>query len=439
MDSSVESVLARLRVMRSPIWLQIIDDAELDRAVEQEPDPEAVVAPYLTLLAHVGDGVQLTRSGYLPPAMVTELMTALHWDEDWIGKLNREDLTGPILWLRESAQRFGLLRKYRGQLLPTKVGKQVASDPTALWWHLADRLPDAQRKPDIEAGILYLLLVAAGRGYTEKVLVDGMTALGWAMSDREPVTGEAVHYATFETSGLFRRLELFADKSHWAAPEIPSEQARRLARAALVGRTAPAPTRVPAADRLVQFTVTLRDVEPEVWRRLKVPDSLTLRQLHEVLQTGMGWLGYHLHLFDIDGVIYGDFEADLADVRLRKHGDEDATTIGSVAESVSDFRYEYDFGDGWEHDIHIEAITAATGPAIPVVLDGARACPPEDCGGPGGYADLLRVLDDPGSNLFEHLRARVGDEFDPEAFDRDAKNELLALYDRHTRQRGGHA
>ena len=435
MDSSVESVLARLRASRSPAWLQIIGEAELDRPAEPEPGPERVLAPYLGLLTQVGDGIQLTRAGYLPKSAVVDLLTALGWDDDWPGKNFREDLTRPILDLRESAQRLGLVRKYRGQLVPTKLGRKLATDPAALWWHLAARLPEAPDKHEAEAGILYLLLIAAGRPYAEAMVAEGMTLLGWVFSDGEQITGESVHYATFETRAVFRRLNLYVAKSHWAAPDVPSGEGRRLARAALLGHTEPISPEVPRADRLIQLTVTMREVDPVIWRRLKVPDSLTLQQFHDVLQTALGWQERHLHLFDIEGVIYSDADEDFADLDNRPHGDENSVSIGSIAAAVADFRYDYDFGDGWEHDIHIEAITVASGAAIPIVLDGARACPPEDCGGPGGYADLLRVLADPGSNLYEHLQARVGGDFDPEAFDKAATNELLARQDRHARHR----
>jgi hypothetical protein len=117
----------------------VIDDAELHRPAEQDDAPDAVVAPYRWLLERVGTGVRLTQAGYLPPALVAEAMAALGWQDDWPGKHNREDLTIPILELRESAQRFGLLRKDRGQLLVTKVGRSLVDDPVGLWWHLGAR------------------------------------------------------------------------------------------------------------------------------------------------------------------------------------------------------------------------------------------------------------------------------------------------------------
>lgn len=126
MHTEAATVVDRLRQSRSLPWLRVLDDAELDWPAEpDEPDdaPEDVVEPYRWLLERVGDGVRLTQAGYLPSALVTETMTTLGWADDWIGKQNREDQTLPVLELRESAQRFGLLRKNRGQLLVTKVGK----------------------------------------------------------------------------------------------------------------------------------------------------------------------------------------------------------------------------------------------------------------------------------------------------------------------------
>jgi hypothetical protein len=164
--------------------------------------------------------------------------------------------------------------------------------------------------------------------------------------------------------------------------------------------------------RVVQLTVALRDVSPPVWRRLAVPTSLTLRELHEVIQAAMGWQGYHLHLFEVDGVLYGDVE----DFPGRL-GDEDKTTVGRVAAAVRGFRYEYDFGDSWEHDITVEGVSADEGSDRPRVVGGARACPPEDCGGSPGYAQLLEVLADPSHDEYAQALDWVGGSFDAEAFD----------------------
>lgn len=198
----------------------------------------------------------------------------------------------------------------------------------------------------------------------------------------------------------------------------------------------PAPSAEPkpsrrTSEQAVQLLVALREVEPLIWRRLVVPASMTLRELHAVIQTAMGWQDYHLHLFDVDGVVYGDVE----EIEGRPLGDEESFTVGQAAAATSQISYEYDFGDRWEHDIHVEQVVPSVGTGTPYLLGGARACPPEDCGGPWGYEHLLEVLADPGHAEHEHLAGWAGGEFDPEAFDAAATNANLELYDRHTRQR----
>lgn len=136
----------------------------------------------------------------------------------------------------------------------------------------------------------------------------------------------------------------------------------------------------------------------------------------------MGWEGYHLHLFDVNGVLYGDVE----EIEDRPRGDEETFTVGQLVDAVGAFGYEYDFGDGWTHDIVIDQVVASVGPGTPHLVGGARACPPEDCGGPCGYEHLLEVLADPAHEEHEHLVDWVGGALDPEAFDLAKTNADLA-------------
>jgi hypothetical protein len=175
----------------------------------------------------------------------------------------------------------------------------------------------------------------------------------------------------------------------------------------------------------VQLIITLCDTVPPVWRRLVIPASMSLREVHEVIQTAMGWEGYHLHPFDIDGVLYGDLE-EFDDLRL---GDVDTHTVGEAARSAT-FTYEYDFGDSWHHDIAVEQVTPSMSRPEPRVIDGARACPPEDCGATWGYAELIEVLADPTHEEHADRRDWVGEQWHPEAFDVHETNDRLALYDR---------
>ena len=438
MRADVEPIVDRLTDSRHLRWLRVLDEAGLDGAAEQEADPETVVGPYQWLIGRVGDGLKLTQAGYLPPAVVVEALDTLGWRSDWYGKQNREEHARPLLEMRESAQRYGLLRKSRGQLLVTKLGHRLVDDPVGLWWHLADHLPEGRSEPERQAGVLYLLTLAAGRTMDEALIAEGMSVLGWVQGEAyRPLDPDSAFLALRDNYWRFLHLGLLPERRPWREPEPPpSPQARTLARAALLGRDStrtagdPEPVRS-SAERTVHLHVSLRDVEPLIWRRLVVPASLTLRELHGVLQTAMGWEDYHLHLFDIAGVLYGAVE----EIDDAPTGDEQTFTVGQAIEAASEFTYEYDFGDGWTHDLRVEQVMDGVGAGTPHLIGGARACPPEDCGGAWGYQNLLEVLADPNHEEYEQLLGWLGGSFDAEAFDIAARNADLELVDRHTRQR----
>ncbi|NLE77973.1 MAG: plasmid pRiA4b ORF-3 family protein [Rhodococcus sp.] len=168
--------------------------------------------------------------------------------------------------------------------------------------------------------------------------------------------------------------------------------------------------------------MSLRDVEPEVWRRIVVRSEMPLRKLSLALERAMGWEGYHLHLFDVAGVLFGEPDED-ADYMIH----ENAAAVKHLLPRVgASLRWDYDFGDGWEHDVVVEAIESAVdGKRYPVCLDGARACPPEDCGGTSGYERLLAALADPNDPEHERLVEWAPDGFDPQVFDLVAANRRL--------------
>lgn len=179
----------------------------------------------------------------------------------------------------------------------------------------------------------------------------------------------------------------------------------------------------PPSSRLVQVKVTLRNVRPPIWRRLLVPASFTLRQLHQVLIVAMGWHGSHLHQFFIHGRFYGKRDSELGGATLdeRHHNLEHVLALGARS-----FQYEYDFGDGWVHRIAIEKVEESEGRALrPLCLAGKRACPPEDCGGFFGYAELLRTLADPSDPEHAEMKEWAGPHFDPEEFDAGSVNAAL--------------
>jgi hypothetical protein len=124
-----------------------------------------MVRPYWWFLDRVGpEGIKLTSAGYLPPADVEAASAELGLAGEWIGKHNREVQTRPVLELRESAMRLGLLRRYRGMLLATPRGRKLRDDPLGLWWYLAGQLPPAKiARPVTHAGLLLLAATAIGR------------------------------------------------------------------------------------------------------------------------------------------------------------------------------------------------------------------------------------------------------------------------------------
>jgi hypothetical protein len=195
----------------------------------------------------------------------------------------------------------------------------------------------------------------------------------------------------------------------------------------------------PRGMPVYQLTVTLAHVEPPVWRRVRMPGNLPLGLFHEFLQATMGWRNMHLHRFEVAGRSLGPSSPD------SEMGDEDLLTLTQAVELAGpSFRYDYDFGDDWQHQINVEDVLSspATTPT-PVCVEGERGCPPEDCGGPGGYAELLDALRDPGhprhEELLEWLKIINGPKaiFDPERFDLEATNTRLrrvAKEHRHSRK-----
>jgi hypothetical protein len=183
----------------------------------------------------------------------------------------------------------------------------------------------------------------------------------------------------------------------------------------------PAPKPVPRlTGALYQFRITLLDVNPPVWRRIQVHDG-TLDTLHEHIQTSMGWTNSHLHHFRIGGKLYGDPMLMEETFEELNYADSTTTLLSDVLPKDGKpfrFEYEYDFGDGWQHEILFEGNPRAEpGRRYPLCLEGQRACPPDDVGGAWGYIDFVAAITDPEHEEHDEMREWVGRDFDPEAFD----------------------
>ena len=152
---------------------------------------------------------------------------------------------------------------------------------------------------------------------------------------------------------------------------------------------------MPNPKSVYQLKATLKNSKPAIWRRILVPENSTLSILHDILQIVMGWTNSHLHMFKVDGQIFGDPEDDETGELDTKNEARYRLNQLSLREKAK-FSYEYDFGDSWEHIIQLEKILPAEkGVHYPLCLDGKRACPPEDVGGVWGYQNFLEAIADP--------------------------------------------
>lgn len=187
----------------------------------------------------------------------------------------------------------------------------------------------------------------------------------------------------------------------------------------------PAPNKE-AAKATYQLKVTLRESKPPIWRRIQVPGSITLVKLHRVMQVVMGWEDYHLHQYIVDGVYYGTKDPEF-EVMGTETVNERGVKLYQIAPDVgSRFVYEYDFGDGWQHQVVVEKLLPAkAGATYPVCIAGKRACPLEDVGGVWGYQDFLQVINNPSHPEREEMLEWAGGEFDPEVFNLEEVNDAL--------------
>ena len=163
-----------------------------------------------------------------------------------------------------------------------------------------------------------------------------------------------------------------------------------------------------------EIRVQLQEIEPPIWRILRVRPQTSLARLHKILQRAMGWKNYHLYLFEVGGKRYGEpsTEWDIEVLDSRRMTVEKIFSGG-----MKSFVYEYDLGDSWRHDIALlGTVEGAPGEKIACIA-GARACPPEDCGSIPGYYELLVTLSDPEHEDHDAMLEWVGSKYDPNAFD----------------------
>jgi hypothetical protein len=192
--------------------------------------------------------------------------------------------------------------------------------------------------------------------------------------------------------------------------------------------------------RVFQLRISLMDSEPEIWRRVLVPEDYSLGDLHDVIQIAMGWENAHLHGFRQKDRSFGPKGPD----SFENEQDEEEVLLSDVLKkSGSKILYEYDFGDSWEHVVSLEKVLkldATT--ALPSCMEGENACPPEDVGGIWSYNSIVHSLshdddEDEECDIDEELLEWMGDDFSPERFDMNEVNETLKQWNDYRDGKGG--
>lgn len=183
----------------------------------------------------------------------------------------------------------------------------------------------------------------------------------------------------------------------------------------------PRRTSEPVVPTALQFEIALDEIEPRIWRRIRIPTDASMWDLHVAIQDAMGWFDCHLHEF----IVPSSAAEEPVSIGIPTDDDFKPVTAGwevpvaLVFRARGDaFKYHYDFGDGWTHSVVLEDVVNSGRPIRkPTCVAGARACPPEDCGGFPGYAELLRALANRKHPEHDEMKAWAPPGFDPEHFD----------------------
>lgn len=425
--------------------------AEAERAV--------LVGQVREFLSWLGEGRKLTQKGHIRLADARELIGLLGTGDTMdpvIGgkvfkTVSSAELAGLML-VTEWAKAARLTRVTGGKLVPVRKYAGLAGKPLDLVLKLLDAYPDIGKLPSVfprgyyrrshvgdefdvvGPALVHMLLRTPGPCPLAE-LNDLTHALISSMYMLESLTPAQLD----NLRGLFETDTRIA-MEHLAAlgivdlrrncdapgPHGIPDWSRGTAELTALGRHAVRQVRgVPKpGDPILRLRITLRYVEdPDVWRLVFVPANYTLDRIHLVIQEAMGWTDSHLHSFRIDGRYYGPADFDDTGDML----DEQRFRLDELVKPGDVIRYEYDFGDGWEHDVAVESVVAAVAHVVyPACVDGDGACPPEDSGGVPGFGELKKVLAGPASSERDQMRAWAGPDYDPGRFDLAAANAAVS-------------
>jgi hypothetical protein len=252
------------------------------------------------------------------------------------------------------------------------------------------------------------------RGLKNKIgqVPEGSRIIGFTEKELEETVSEVETAVRFAPSPFKEPLVAVYGKLEDLRDDLEDEPLKRIRKGA------------ETTGSIYQFKVTLKGSDPLIWRRFQVPD-LTLGELHDVLQVVMGWQDSHMHQFIVNGTYYGRATPDDLDLDVE---DEDGIRLSQVftGRKKPHIVYEYDFGDNWEHEIVLEKrLEPEPGFEYPRCVEGARACPPENCGGIGIYAGFVEAITDRKHPDHRDMKEWIGRNFDPERFSVDKVNKEL--------------
>jgi Plasmid pRiA4b ORF-3-like protein len=409
-------------------------------------------------LAWLGDGRKLTQTGRIGLADARHLVGLLGTGDtidekigDRVFKTKSSEELGGLTLIVEWAKAARLVRVTRSKLVPVRKNAGLADTPLDLVVKLLDAFPKLGKAlfprghwrqslvgdewTDISAELLTALLRQPGPGHLDSLsgLADDMIEARYMLDGLTPEQRDRLRRTNaadvrFAMSALHALgaavLERNTDEvseygtPDWSKGTVELTALGRYTIRRVRGMTAP-------GDPVLRIRVTLLDTDsPEVWREVLVPAAYTLDRVHMVIQEAMGWQESHLHEFRISGREYGrtDYlDENFGTLEERTFRLGDLVKPGDVAE------YRYDFGDCWDHELAIEAAEpAADGIEYPACTAGEGACPPEDAGGTGGFADLKETLAGPPGPERDEIRAWTGEDYDPVRFDLAAANAAVA-------------
>lgn len=393
--------------------------------------------------AWVGSGRALTQTGRVKLADARELVPLLETGDELdpmdgrFKTTSSADLPGLSL-IVAWATACGLVRVVRGRLVGVKKNARLLKHPAELWERMFEtfgQIGEALCRDGWGQSLMRLefaevtgaVLRQAHRRGGSIALADA-GALAWEIAASHYHLEHCTEMQLSTARQMNDRDARYALETlqRLGAATIEDDTATLTAAGQRMMRRAggePEP-----GDAIVQLKISLLGVKsPPVWRRVLVPADIRLDRLHGVIQTAMGWLDCHLHAFEAAGVEYGpqDPRIDL------DHRDERKATLARLVAVPGDrMRYTYDFGDDWEHEILVEKLLSAEpGVRYPACTAGKGRRPPEDCGGPWGYASLRETLADPDDDehprMLEWLGLDSAAQFDPTAFDLEEANDLL--------------